>query len=725
MASAPPPTRDSSLITRANALLLRVNERSWPDPRTAETVSRGIATACATRDVELLDWVVRAAEAYGTQDRFSGHALHEALAHPEDSKTDGPATRVPELKSKEWDALTLSCPKVALDASRAKKCSEHAHRFGAVPNWAGSTANTRTAMLAYAEDLAQINPFYSVFVHRADGLRAEVLEMRAKEGKPPLPPAVIKQIPLQEDLWGKTSASHFWYSAIGGEMSYGSNWGCVVAAWMGAKSAASEARHPAADSVQLTEALSVLASGVLYTDALSAPQVAGIVEASVASMPRLTEKVASVAMAKDRTPGPLRVVVLVGANGDGVLPRFLTPLLDGLNQRGDMQLSLGVTSLCVGDDYYPEPGHLLAPSLPHKDLSKLSRAEMQQYLRRDVQADIVIHLDPHMPDVKTTGLTDRPAPVLVSGLGSAHSSGLRAHPGHDVVLRITDERADPSAEGADALNTERLIRLEHGGWAYSPWKLDPSITALKQPPMFSGVEKYKGKIHFGFMGKPEKMTRACVHAWAPLFKRFDGQEGRQMGILRMRLPQNGADEYKNYVIKMFAEELGWPSKDVEKHLSFHEFAPDLPTYLKRFNITDIVLSPVPYADTTTEGDALFMGLPVLSYHRPDEDRGRHAAHIGASLCAEVGHPEWHCTSPEALVKQVENLTRAPEKSDEVPYLTRLRMGLRAHFTKDMEARQAQYVQEYGDALRAAYDEHCPEEYKRKVDVRKRSVGGRV
>ena len=180
----------------------------------------------------------------------------------------------------------------------------------------------------------------------------------------------------------------------------------------------------------------------------------------------------------------------------------------------------------------------------------------------------------------------------------------------------------------------------------------------------------------------------------------------------MRLPLYGGDEYKEFIINLFADELKWPSERVKQHLNFHAYVKNMEDYVKRFNIIDIALSSVPYADATTEGDALFMGLPVISYHRP-EDQGRHSAHVGASLSAEVGHPEWHCITREGIIEQVEKLIRKPENTQEKPFLIQLKTELRRHFTEKLEHREALYIKEYGDALKSAYDLYCPENYKRK------------
>jgi protein O-GlcNAc transferase len=98
--------------------------------------------------------------------------------------------------------------------------------------------------------------------------------------------------------------------------------------------------------------------------------------------------------------------------------------------------------------------------------------------------------------------------------------------------------------------------------------------------------------------------------------------------------------------------------------------PTLNAHLRSYHDVDIALDTFPYHGTTTTCDALWMGVPVVTW-RGD----RHAARVGASLLHRVGLDDLVATSAEQYVAKAAALA-----------VDRARLqALRAHLRPAMQA----------------------------------------
>ena len=85
------------------------------------------------------------------------------------------------------------------------------------------------------------------------------------------------------------------------------------------------------------------------------------------------------------------------------------------------------------------------------------------------------------------------------------------------------------------------------------------------------------------------------------------------------------------------------------------FAPKLPNprHLARYPLADLFLDSVPYGAHTTASDALWMGVPVLTW------AGRcFASRVCGSLVTAAGLPDMVCETPEAFVARAIHLAGA-------------------------------------------------------------------
>jgi predicted O-linked N-acetylglucosamine transferase (SPINDLY family) len=92
-----------------------------------------------------------------------------------------------------------------------------------------------------------------------------------------------------------------------------------------------------------------------------------------------------------------------------------------------------------------------------------------------------------------------------------------------------------------------------------------------------------------------------------------------------------------------------------------------PVHLARYSLADLFLDTTPYGAHTTSSDALWTGVPVLTFS------GRSfASRVCGSLVRAAGFPELACTSAEEFVNRA--VAFGSDRSSLEPYRERLRFG---------------------------------------------------
>jgi protein O-GlcNAc transferase len=235
--------------------------------------------------------------------------------------------------------------------------------------------------------------------------------------------------------------------------------------------------------------------------------------------------------------------------------------------------------------------------------------------------DILIDLAGH------TGMTNRLplfakrlAPVQVSYLGYPNTTGVAA-----MDYRFTDALADPLGE-ADQFATEKLIRFAPTAWAYSPPD-DAPLPALVKATGTTAVT-------FGCFNSPTKISDEVLVLWGRILSAVQGST--------LLLKGTGFAEpavLARYHARL--AKLGLPLDRIE----LLDRTPDTKSHLAVYNRVDVALDTFPYHGTTTTCEALWMGVPVVTFAGD-----RHMSRVGVSLLTAAGHPEWIARSAEAYVE---------------------------------------------------------------------------
>jgi predicted O-linked N-acetylglucosamine transferase (SPINDLY family) len=280
-----------------------------------------------------------------------------------------------------------------------------------------------------------------------------------------------------------------------------------------------------------------------------------------------------------------------------------------------------------------------------------------ELIRQD-QIDILVDLALHTAGNRLLVFARKPAPVQVTYLAYAGTSGLSA-----MDYRLTDPFLDPPGSN-DAHYSEKSFRLPKTYWCYAP--TCPEIPVGPLPALLCG------EVTFGSLNNFSKITAPVLALWNQVLQAVPGsrlllyaQEGSHRQRTLERLAQNGIDPQR---VRFVGRR---PIAD----------------YYRGYHEIDIALDPFPFAGGTTSCDTLWMGVPLVSLC------GHTAvARAGSSLLSNLGLPELIARTPEDYVRI------AAELAGDLPRLAELRSTLRAR----MEASPLMDAPAFARDIEAAY-----------------------
>jgi len=309
----------------------------------------------------------------------------------------------------------------------------------------------------------------------------------------------------------------------------------------------------------------------------------------------------------------------------------------------------------------------IAAATRFRDVRQLDDQALAERIRADA-IDVLVDLSGHTGGSRLTVFAHRPAPLQVSWLGYFATTGLGCM---DAVL-LDAWHAPPEI---DAYFTERVIRLPQGRLCYAPPPFVPRVAAA--PHARTGV------ITFGSFNNTAKLSEAVLALWAQVLLAVP--ESRL--VLKWRTL--GDADLRTRIHRVFAAHGVEPGRVELRGPSFHA------RMLKEYGDIDIALDPFPFTGGMTSCEALWMGVPVITW-----PQSRVVSRQTLALLAQIGLPELAARDADDYVRL------ATELALDRPRLAHLRQTLRPrmaasplcnlpNFTKGLE--QA-LIEAWKDAL---------------------------
>lgn len=241
---------------------------------------------------------------------------------------------------------------------------------------------------------------------------------------------------------------------------------------------------------------------------------------------------------------------------------------------------------------------------------------------------ILVDVNGYTREARLKLLALRPAPVIVNWLGFPGSA---ASPFHHYL--IADEWIVPPSH--EVYYSERVMRVP----CYQPNDRQRLVSDRRFERQAMGLPA-TGIVFCSFNGT-HKITQATFDRWLAI---LSGVPGSVLWLM-------AGDEPTNDRLRHHAERHGI----ARERLVCADKLPHA-EHLARYRLADLFLDSSPYGAHTTASDALWMGVPVLTFS------GRcFASRVCGSLVRSAGIPELVCRDGEEFTERAISLGRNPEE----------------------------------------------------------------
>jgi protein O-GlcNAc transferase len=269
----------------------------------------------------------------------------------------------------------------------------------------------------------------------------------------------------------------------------------------------------------------------------------------------------------------------------------------------------------IGEEYR---GH---PRDRFHEVRSLSNAALARVIDEH-EIDLLIDLNGYSRPSRLPLFALRPAPVQIAWFNMFATSGLDG-----IDFLIGDDHVIPVDE--EAWYSERVVRVPG---TYLAFEVGYPVPEVAPAPCLE-----RGALTFGCLAPQYKITPEVVQAWSTILKESHGTR------LILKNTILGQPSGREFVGALFARHSVSADRiDLEGPADHYHF-------LERYSDIDLALDTFPYNGGTTTMEALWQGVPVLTF-----SGDRWAGRISTSLVREAGLAEFIAADLERYtVKAIE------------------------------------------------------------------------
>ena len=337
------------------------------------------------------------------------------------------------------------------------------------------------------------------------------------------------------------------------------------------------------------------------------------------------------------TNQPLRVGLLSGDFNRHPVTVFL---LGWLEKTNNTKLNFyAYTEIQHQDDYTDKvKNHCVS----WFETNAVSDAEIASKIQED-KIDILIDLAGHTKANRLPVMAYKAAPVQISYLGYINTTGL-----DQIDFRLVDRFVNP--EESQQYYSEKLLYLDRSYTCYTPPEYHLPVS---DSPVLDN-----GHITFGSFNNPSKYNQSVIALWSNLLRAVPNSR------LLLKARHFGEEQGVKTVADLFDKDL------IESKRIIFEGASSFQEYFESYSRIDIALDPFPHNGGTTSHDALYMGVPLLTFEGES-----YVSRMGVSILNHLGHPEWISKDENQFIATAKAICENPKG------LNTIRRGLRDEFLK--------------------------------------------
>jgi predicted O-linked N-acetylglucosamine transferase (SPINDLY family) len=321
-------------------------------------------------------------------------------------------------------------------------------------------------------------------------------------------------------------------------------------------------------------------------------------------------------------------------------PNWMKPVYGVINHHDRDQFEVHLVSL--GGDPAASAGYV---DHAQDVVWQAGAADDERVARRLAAAgiDVLVDLNAYSASKWLRLFLRRPAPVQLGWFNSFATSGLDCFDGI-----IGDDTVVPAAE--EGFYTERVLRVPG---TYLAFEVLYAVPDVVPPPCI----RNGGRLTFGALGSAYKLNDLTLDIWSRILR----SEPTARLLLRANTLADSSN--RDHLYARFASRgIARERVDLEGGAAHFDF-------LKSYDRIDIALDTFPYNGGTTTTEALWQGVPVLTY-----SGDRWVARTSTSLLRAAGLDDWIAGDQEDLVTKASTLAREPTTATR---LAALRAGMRA------------------------------------------------
>ena len=269
-------------------------------------------------------------------------------------------------------------------------------------------------------------------------------------------------------------------------------------------------------------------------------------------------------------------------------------------------------------------GYVAHPEDQVHAIAELGNEQLAELIR-DRQIDILVDLNAYSHPDRLALFVRRPAPVTAAWFNMYATSGL---PGIDYVI------GDPEVvrPEEDASYSEKVIRLPV---SYLTFEVAYPVPPVAAPPCLE-----RGHLTFGSLVSQYKITPQVLDAWAEILRRATD------ACLLLANSALKSVHNREYVTEQFQR------RSVARERLTLRGPADHFAFLRHYDDIDLALDSFPYNGGTTTTEAIWQGVPVLTF-----DGDRWASRTSQSILRHAHLGQFVAKSVQTYVEMAVNWAR--------------------------------------------------------------------